>query len=96
MPNDRRAPGERRAEPRSPAEGDVTFWLHSSSRSRVAGRLLDLANSGFRAQHCSPCVLAGEEVDFQIATRSGRARVVWTRIVGEIVESGFLIVAKDG
>ncbi|MGA2269754.1 MAG: PilZ domain-containing protein [Bryobacteraceae bacterium] len=88
-------PNERRAEPRRPAQGDVTLWLNGSRLATVSGRLLDIAKSGFRAQHRSLALLPGHEVEFEVNGVTGRARVVWTRILGEQVESGFLILARD-
>lgn len=85
---------ERRTETRVPADGAMTLYLPGTSP--IAGKLLDLAASGFRARHRCPGLLAGAVVDFELGSRHGRARVVWTRILGEAVESGFLIVAGDG
>jgi len=56
---------------------------------------LDLAKSGFRAQHHLPALRPGHVVEFEFAGGNGRARVVWTRVLGDRVESGFLILAED-
>jgi hypothetical protein len=87
---------ERRVEARRDANGDITLWLNGSALNAVSGRLMDIAQSGFRAQHNSPTLLPGHIVDFQLAGVNGRAQVVWTRILAEHVESGFLILAADG
>jgi len=84
---------DRRAERRRMAAGDVTLWLNGSPLT-VSGHLIDLAKSGFRAQHSSPTLRSGHIVDFDLAGVSGRARVVWTRVLGDRVESGFLILAE--
>jgi hypothetical protein len=86
---------ERRAEARRAAHEEVTLWLNGSALTTVSGRLVDIAKSGFRARHHSPALLPGHIVDFQLGGVNGRARVVWTRIVAEHVESGFLILAGD-
>jgi len=83
-------PGDRRTEPRRPAKGEVTLRATDGVRPWVAGRLVDLSRSGFRVQHGSAALRAGEEVEFAVAGLPGR-----TRVAGKTVESGFLILAKD-
>jgi hypothetical protein len=46
---------------------------------------------GFRAAHHS-ILETGREVFFEFAARTGKARVVWNRVVGGRVESGFFII----
>src|SRR5689334_18332911 len=84
---------ERRREPRSPARGVVT--LRPDGGPMVTGKLVDIARSGFRAGHSLQTLLPNHEVEFEIAGFSGRARVVWTRILGQQVESGFLILSQE-
>jgi hypothetical protein len=88
---------ERRSEPRSPAQGPVTvtLWRNGSAITAVSGELMDIATSGFRAQHRAPTLRPGDIVEFERAGGKGLARVVWTRIMGEQVESGFLILAEE-
>jgi hypothetical protein len=86
---------ERRTEERRAASGEVTLWLNGAALTTVSGCLMDIAQSGFRAQHHSPTLLPGHIVEFQLAGVNGRAQVVWTRILAEHVESGFLILAAD-
>jgi hypothetical protein len=95
MPIKDSKPDERRTETRRPADGAVTLWLNGSALTAVSGQLMDIAKSGFRAQHRSPALLPGHIVEFEFAGVNGRARVVWTRILGEHVESGFLILPGD-
>ena len=87
---------ERRAEPRRPARGPVLLRTGGSTPAPVWGRLVDIAQSGFRARHSARHLEAGQEVEFEISGLRGRARVVWTRIAGQRVESGFLILAEAG
>jgi hypothetical protein len=88
---------ERRTEPRRPADGPVSVTLrrNGSVITAVSGQLVDIAESGFRAQHRSPTLRPGDIVEFERTGAKGLARVVWTRIMGEQVESGFLILAED-
>jgi hypothetical protein len=85
---------ERRAETRRPADGGVKLWLNGSALT-VPGHLVDIARSGFRARHRLPALCPGHTVEFEFAGVRGRARVVWTRILGEHIESGFLILRED-
>ncbi len=83
---------ERRQEDRAPKYGKVTLILAEQGRKKVGARLLDTSLGGFRAAHTHPELSAGAEVDFRHDEASGRARVVWTRVLGEQAESGFLIL----
>jgi hypothetical protein len=83
---------ERRTELRHDAEGEIKFWPEALAFRTIPGRLADLSGEGFRARHGCQELGPGQFVRFQHAGAEGRARVVWTRIVGERVESGFRIV----
>lgn len=87
---------DRRREPRREANGPVILRVQGEGPDEERARLLDIARSGFRARHTLPGLRPGQIVDFQIAGYPGRARVVWTRIVGKRVESGFLILTGNG
>ena len=87
---------ERRVEARRVARGQVVLWLDGSALTTVSGHLMDIAKSGFRARHHLPTLRPGQIVEFEHVGVNGRARVVWTRILAEHVESGFLILAADG
>lgn len=93
MPTEELTGMERRAEPRQPAQGVVLLRLTNGASVSLDGQLLDIAPSGFRASHGMRTLRPGQEVDFELAGYPGRARVVWTRILGDRVESGFLILA---
>ena len=83
---------EQRREPRLATDGEVHFLLGESAKE-VRGRLLDRSASGFRAEHNCPELTCGQLVQFRLNSSSmGEARVVWTRISGGRVETGFLIV----
>lgn len=83
---------ERRRASRTPSDGDVILVLASPKRIELRARLLDTSRSGFRAAHTYPELSAGIEVGFSHHGAAGRARVIWTRILGEQAESGFLIL----
>jgi len=83
---------ERRKEPRSPADGKVEFLLEDPLPRKFHGRLVDVSEGGFRASHEPTGLHAGVEVRFRHPAAEGRARVMWTRVLGERVESGFLIL----
>lgn len=64
-----------------------------TGRTEVQGRLLDRSASGFRAEHGFPGLTCGQIVEFRINGSAKRqARVVWTRIMGARVETGFFIL----
>ncbi len=85
---------ENRREPRRAAEGAVRIWFNLPRRFEIQGRLVDLSSSGFRMTHDYTALEAGQRVEFSHLEASGHARVVWTRIAGERVETGFLIEAQ--
>jgi len=84
---------ERRRNPRREVQGVIFLkFLKSDLRSApIRAFLIDMSASGFRASHASKELCSDQEVTFFHDEGEGRARVVWTRIVGQSVESGFLI-----
>src|SRR5216110_160500 len=84
---------ERRRNPRREVQGVILLKiLKSDLRSApIRASLIDLSASGFRASHTSKEICAGQEVAFCHDEEKGTARVVWTRILGQSVESGFLV-----
>ncbi len=84
------ARADRRKEARRPAQGNVLFSTEDAS-VESDGQLVDLSNGGFRASHQAFTLRSGQIVRFQHAHAQGLARVMWTRILGSHVESGFLI-----
>lgn len=87
---------EQRREPRRAAAGEVRFQLgagmSNSGEGEVRAKLLDRSARGFRAQHGCSQLTCGQVVEFRLMAAKGMARVVWTRILGDTVESGFLIL----
>src|SRR5438552_12100744 len=84
---------ERRRNPRREVQGVIFLKILKSDLhcAPIRAFLIDLSASGFRASHTSKELCSGQEVAFCHAAEKGRAKVVWTRIVGQSVESGFLV-----
>ena len=86
---------EKRREPRQVAAGPVQLLPHDPALAQdVNAELLDVSESGFRARHGCPLFYNGLEVDFSHRGAAGRARVVWNRIQGGEVESGFWVLRQ--
>jgi hypothetical protein len=85
---------EKRREPRRSANGALTLSWEGGPGSPVEGDLVDISQHGFRAAHAFTGLTTGQEVVFEHADAQGRARVMWTRILGASVESGFLVLGK--
>jgi hypothetical protein len=87
-------PSDRRAEPRLPATGPVALRPKGFAPGNTSGQMMDINGSGFRARHSFQTLGSGNIVDFAYGSLQGQARVVWTRILGDQVESGFLILSR--
>lgn len=83
---------ERRSEPRLTTSGRVIINLSELPGTEIAGELLDVSRSGFRAQHDCRDLHSGQVVLFHHDGAAGRARVVWNRIADQLVESGFFVI----
>jgi hypothetical protein len=83
---------ERREEPRFRAKGEVRLRAEATTSPVVEGTLIDVSASGFRARHDCRDLYSGQIVSFEHRRAAGRARIMWTRIVGDLVEGGFLIL----
>ncbi len=83
---------ERRKKQRSPVKGEVRLVLAEPPAIEVHGRLIDAGDEAFRAAHHYTALRAGQEVRFHHSTTEGIARVIWNRILGTDVESGFLVL----
>lgn len=82
---------ENRREPRRAADGDVRIRFGLPRPQEIQGKLVDVSAGGFRMAHNYAALEAGQTVEFSHDEASGFARVVWTRIAGPRVESGFLV-----
>jgi len=85
-------PSDRRAELRRPASGHVEIRPEGFRAISVPGEMVDINSNGFRARHGFQALGSGHIVEFAYGSVEGRARVVWTRILSDHVESGFLIL----
>ena len=88
-----RQDADRRREPRVAGSGAVRLHREETLAQPIEGILLDYSPHGFRASHGIPTLGQGEFVRFEHAWGAGRARVIWTRILGAQVESGFLVLS---
>jgi hypothetical protein len=82
---------EQRRETRRQGQGSVLVRPESPGLRDIQGRLVDVSASGFRMAHDCSALTAGQYVGFAHVEAKGRARVVWTRILDDTVESGFLV-----
>lgn len=85
------AGAERRTEERVSADGQVRFSFEDPMHATVDGLLVDHSRGGFRATHDCTRLSSGQLVEFEHDFAGGFAKVVWNRITGSRVESGFLI-----
>ena len=85
---------ERRRHARKVAVGGVILRFEGIPED-VPGKLVDESESGFRARHRNLAITGNQRVDFHTSSRSGEARVIWNRILGKEVETGFVIVESD-
>jgi hypothetical protein len=88
---------EQRGELRQANEGAISLMLADmgpkSGPSEVRGRLMDHSANSFRVEHTYAGLSCGQMVQCRFNDSSPRtARVVWTRIHGERVESGFFVL----
>ena len=86
-------PANRRTEPRRPAGGRVKLRPDGCAKG-LPGEMVDINGGGFRARHHLQTRVSGHIVEFEYGRLAGRARVVWTRILSDSVESGFLILPQ--
>ena len=82
---------EKRREPRQLATGALRFRV-AGDTGMVEASLIDTSVHGFRASHTHVRLETGQEVYFECGDVEGRARVIWTRIMGGQVQSGFLVL----
>jgi len=82
---------EQRRETRRQGHGNVLVRPESPGSRDIQGRLVDVSGSGFRMAHNCSALTAGQYVTFAHVEARGRARVVWSRILEDTVESGFVV-----
>jgi hypothetical protein len=84
---------ERRSEERSPTSGAIDIAFADPNPMTVKAELIEVSERGFRASHDSRLLTVGLEVRYWRSGSSGRARVIWTHVLGGRCVSGFLILA---
>jgi len=84
--------GEKRRETRREADGAAHVRFADPYLCEIEGRLIDISDSGFRMSHACVSLAAGQVVEFSHSEAAGQARVMWNRVIGGRVESGFLVV----
>ena len=82
---------EKRREARRAANGCVHVKFTDPQPLEIDGELLDISTSGFRMTHACTSLQSGQVVEFAHPEASGRARVMWNRILAGGVETGFLV-----
>ncbi len=58
----------------------------------IQANLIEMSDKGFRAAHDSRSLVPGLEVRYKLAASSGRARVMWMRVLEGGCVCGFLIL----
>jgi hypothetical protein len=87
--------GEKRRESRRPVSGKVRVQFLNPRKIEIQGLLIDISPSGFRMAHGYASLATGQVVEFTHPEASGRARVMWNRILEQSVETGFLVLATN-
>lgn len=82
---------EKRREARRAASGNVRVKFTDPEPLEIDGELIDISTSGFRMTHACTSLQSGQVVEFAHVEASGRARVMWNRILAGGVETGFLV-----
>jgi hypothetical protein len=85
---------EKRRETRRAANGNVRVKFTNPEPLEIDGTLMDVSPSGFRMVHGCVSLCSGQMVDFTHMEATGRARVIWNRILAGGVESGFLVCSN--
>ncbi len=83
---------DRRSEQRHKGQGPLKLSFDDPSPQEITGQLMDYSTHGFRATHAYTALLTGQVVDFRHAVAGGKARVMWNRIAGDSVETGFFVI----
>ena len=82
---------EKRRETRRATTGNVRVRFTNPEPLEIAGKLMDVSMSGFRMAHDCASLHSGQVVEFAHIEATGRAKVMWNRILAGGVETGFLV-----
>jgi hypothetical protein len=83
---------DRRSERRYKGQGPLKLSFDDPAPQEITGQLMDYSMNGFRAVHAYAALHTGQVVDFQHWVAVGKARVMWNRIAGDRVETGFFVI----
>jgi hypothetical protein len=83
---------DRRSERRYEGHGPLKLSFDDPSPQEITGQLMDYSTNGFRAVHAYAALHTGQVVEFQHSVAVGKARVMWNRIAGDRVETGFFVI----
>ena len=83
---------ERRRSQRTRIDGEVVLLFDDPDPVEVHGRLVDLSSEGLRVAHHHKALRTGQQVAFCHSFAQGSAQVVWTRVVGDDVDTGLLVL----
>ncbi len=84
---------ERRREVRIPTTGRVEIVIDNGVHDTIEAELIDISASGFRAGHHHTRLELGDRVSFTHAKAQGEAKVMWNRVAGGSVQTGFLVLS---
>src|SRR5713226_774272 len=87
---------EGRRSSRRPCSGEVLLLRDAHPFAEIRGTLCDISEEGFRVAHHCAELSAGQQVRFTHPFAQGVATLMWSRVVGENVESGFLVSDVEG
>ena len=87
---------EGRRSPRRQCSGEVLLSCDAHPLSEIRGTLRDISEEGFRVAHHCAELSAGQQVRFAHPFAQGVATLMWTRVLGESVESGFHVSKVEG
>ena len=85
-------PRENRREVRQAASGEVSISFTDPAPVKIRGELVDVSVSGFRARHSFQSLRSGQVVEYSHPFGSGTAQVIWNRIAGTDIETGFVLL----
>ena len=85
---------EKRREARRAASGTVRVKFTNPEPLEIDGKLMDVSVSGFRMAHDFVSLHSGQVVEFAHLEATGRAKVMWNRIMAGGVETGFLVFTR--
>jgi hypothetical protein len=82
---------EKRREVRRPVAGTVRVRCSNPEPLEIRGQLIDVSPSGFRMAHDCLSLAPGQMVEYSRVEATGKAQVMWNRILEDRVETGFFV-----